>query len=51
MKGLESVEHTVGTVTAGCGHRVDVRQLVYLHSPNGIDHACPRCAARFPDWP
>lgn len=54
---LESVDHFAdrGKVEAGCGHRIDVRKLVFVHQMSkgrevGTDTMCPDCAAIFPNY-
>lgn len=48
---LGSVEHFEdrGKVTAACGHRVDVRKLVFVHRfamgvEVGVETSCVKCA-------
>lgn len=54
---LGSVEHFEdrGKVTAACGHRVDVRKLVFIHRfAKGIEVAvetsCEKCSEGLPDY-
>lgn len=54
---LGSVEHfeDAGKVVAACGHRVDVRSLVFVHLFKAgielrIETSCAKCAEGLPDY-
>jgi hypothetical protein len=52
MNTLPSVQHFAdhGRVKAACGHKVDVRKLVFVHYPHGVKACCPDCAHRLSPW-
>lgn len=47
-KQLESVEHfsDSGKVKAKCGHMIDVRLIVYVHTDTGVTTSCAKCAEK-----
>lgn len=54
---LGSVEHFEdrGKVVAACGHRIDVRKLVFVHRfaeglEVAVETSCEKCAACLPDY-
>lgn len=56
-KQLRSVDHfeDAGKVEAGCGHKVDVRKLIYVHYiQNGheisLQTCCPTCSTGLPGY-
>lgn len=57
MSALGSVEHFEdrGKVVAACGHRIDVRKLVFVHRfTKGVEVAvetsCGKCSEGLPDY-